>query len=230
MQIDVVDTGMGIARENQAAIFDDFLRLKTNSGDIEGLGLGLAIVKRTAELIGADIAVSSRPKLGSRFRVSVPHVRPLSKAPPVERPGAGEPRRMSLLIVEDSAEVLAALRTVLAMDGHDIVMAQSADEALGKATQGGWTPAVAICDFRLGRGMDGLGLIETLRERFGDGLVAILVSGENESELMERARMANVTFLRKPFSVARLRALIQQSTLATNAVSGRDLGQTGSDQ
>jgi signal transduction histidine kinase len=72
--IEVSDTGRGIEEDQLAAIFNSFHQL---DGAAEGLGLGLAIVKRTAELLGYDLDVVSRPGRGSRFSVAIRPPSPL---------------------------------------------------------------------------------------------------------------------------------------------------------
>jgi signal transduction histidine kinase len=64
----VADTGVGIAAENQSAIFNDFIQLHNNERDSrKGFGLGLAIAKRLACQLGGDLTVASVPGRGSRF-------------------------------------------------------------------------------------------------------------------------------------------------------------------
>jgi two-component system, OmpR family, phosphate regulon sensor histidine kinase PhoR len=67
----VVDTGVGIALEDQPRIFERFYRAdKARSGG--GTGLGLAIVKHVAEAHGGKVWVESRPGVGSTFRLALP--------------------------------------------------------------------------------------------------------------------------------------------------------------
>jgi PAS domain S-box-containing protein len=71
--IEVADTGIGIAREDQERIFQPFVQLDSSlSRQYTGTGLGLALVKRIAALHGGDVAVDSRPDHGSRFIVTLP--------------------------------------------------------------------------------------------------------------------------------------------------------------
>jgi signal transduction histidine kinase len=67
--LDITDTGIGISNENLNAIFDRFKRLNTGKL-IEGHGLGLPIVKTIASYHDISIDVSSKPKKGTRFRLS----------------------------------------------------------------------------------------------------------------------------------------------------------------
>jgi signal transduction histidine kinase len=72
----VSDTGIGIPREQQTAIFEEFTQVApTTSGVKEGAGLGLTITKRIVELHGGRIWVESIPGEGSRFFFTMPAAR-----------------------------------------------------------------------------------------------------------------------------------------------------------
>jgi signal transduction histidine kinase len=69
----VRDTGIGIPREKQEAIFDRFSQVDSSSSrSYEGTGLGLAISKQLVELMGGTIGVESEPGEGSKFWFSLP--------------------------------------------------------------------------------------------------------------------------------------------------------------
>src|SRR5690606_847646 len=69
LRIDVWDTGTGIAPEHQAQVFDEFYQVSSCGDDggerKRGLGLGLATVRRLAELVGCDVRLASRPRVGT---------------------------------------------------------------------------------------------------------------------------------------------------------------------
>lgn len=70
LQIDVSDTGVGIALEHQSRIFERFFRVdKARSREIGGTGLGLAIVKHLCQVFGGTVSVSSQLGRGSTFTV-----------------------------------------------------------------------------------------------------------------------------------------------------------------
>ena len=74
--VEVEDTGIGIAAEDQARIFERFYRVdKARSRDIGGTGLGLSIVKHLAQAFGGNVAVESQPGRGSTFRVELPRAK-----------------------------------------------------------------------------------------------------------------------------------------------------------
>lgn len=68
----VGDTGIGIAPEEQEAIFEEFHRAVSARSAETGTGLGLAITRRLAKLHGGEVRVESEPGKGSRFLVSLP--------------------------------------------------------------------------------------------------------------------------------------------------------------
>jgi signal transduction histidine kinase len=76
--ITVKDSGLGIAREDQAAIFEEFHQLKsTGSAKLEGTGLGLSLAKRLVELHGGRIWVESEIGKGAAFSFTLPDRAPL---------------------------------------------------------------------------------------------------------------------------------------------------------
>ena len=73
IQIEVIDTGIGIALEDQAIIFERFRQVDSSaSRQGEGTGLGLALTREFVELHGGTISVKSRENRGSTFTVSLP--------------------------------------------------------------------------------------------------------------------------------------------------------------
>jgi signal transduction histidine kinase len=69
--IHVSDTGIGIALEEQAKIFQRFYRCDTSRTEA-GMGLGLSLVKAFAESLGGSLSVKSAPQQGSTFTLRMP--------------------------------------------------------------------------------------------------------------------------------------------------------------
>src|SRR5262249_38724729 len=81
VQLEVRDTGIGIAAESRELIFERFYRADpSRTSDGMNAGLGLAIVKEYVELMGGQIRVESAPGQGSTFRVELPVQAPASAA------------------------------------------------------------------------------------------------------------------------------------------------------
>jgi signal transduction histidine kinase len=73
VEIAVKDTGIGIAPEDQGAVFEEFKQVgRDRLKKAEGTGLGLALTKRFVELHGGAIRLESTPGKGSTFTVSLP--------------------------------------------------------------------------------------------------------------------------------------------------------------
>ncbi len=70
--VEVQDSGIGIAKEKQADLFEPYYRAETDRQLFPGIGLGLAISKQIIELHGGKIWVDSQPGKGSTFAFSLP--------------------------------------------------------------------------------------------------------------------------------------------------------------
>ncbi len=71
-EISVTDTGVGIAPEDQDAVFEEFRQVGTAAKKVEGTGLGLAISRKFVELHGGRMWVQSEPGKGSTFTFTLP--------------------------------------------------------------------------------------------------------------------------------------------------------------
>jgi signal transduction histidine kinase len=71
-EISVTDTGVGIAPEDQEAVFEEFRQVGTTARKVEGTGLGLTISRKFIELHGGRIWVKSQPGIGSTFAFTLP--------------------------------------------------------------------------------------------------------------------------------------------------------------
>jgi signal transduction histidine kinase len=73
LQVAVKDTGVGIAPEDQTAVFEEFRQVgRDYTRKAEGTGLGLALTKRFVELHGGTIRLESAVGVGSIFTISIP--------------------------------------------------------------------------------------------------------------------------------------------------------------
>jgi signal transduction histidine kinase len=73
LQISVEDSGIGISKEDQALLFQDFVRIKNSQTKfVTGSGLGLSIAKKIVTLYNGTIDIESTPNVGSKFTVKIP--------------------------------------------------------------------------------------------------------------------------------------------------------------
>jgi signal transduction histidine kinase len=82
VQVEVGDTGPGIAPEDHERIFQEFLQAQTTrgAGKPEGTGLGLTLARRFIELHGGRLWVESQVGVGSRFYFTLPTPLPPGRA------------------------------------------------------------------------------------------------------------------------------------------------------
>jgi PAS domain S-box-containing protein len=140
----VVDTGIGMTREQLANVFDPFQQGDgSTTRRFGGTGLGLAICKRLVELMKGDIRVESQPGSGSSFEVRLPHVAS-TRAPAVVM--APDPevkdatRRLdgiSILVAEDDPVSLAVLEFNLAEYGASLTLVGDGRQAVERVIADG---------------------------------------------------------------------------------------------
>jgi len=148
--IGVTDTGIGIAPEAQARLFQDYGQADASTATrYGGTGLGLAISKRLAELMEGQLTVQSRPGTGSTFEATV-----VLEAQPAVPPAVPDLTGLRALVVDDCEIAGEAVNELLTRAGMQSSMAASGAEALlalrGAARGGnaydmalvdGWMPA-----------------------------------------------------------------------------------------
>jgi two-component system, sensor histidine kinase len=208
-RLEVWDTGAGIPEAGQARIFDDFCQLDSSAKERgAGLGLGLGLVRRLSELLDHKVRLRSAPGQGSVFWVEL---RPTAhKAPSVPSAGrpegeAGEPAGATVMIIEDDAMVLNAMRIVLEAWGYRVVAVTSAEAARAA----GVVPDVVIADYRLPGGETGDQAILELRKRAGRDVPGVIVTGEVVPAAWAKVVEQDLHVMKKPVRPAKLRALIR---------------------
>lgn len=132
----VSDTGIGIAPENQALIFETFRQADIkDSHKYGGAGLGLAICKGSLALLGGDIKIESAPGTGSTFLFSLPFLGregsvPSPELQKQEAGGAGVPRweGKEILLIEDEESNMEFLKTILRRTGAKLIPAYNGSQ------------------------------------------------------------------------------------------------------
>jgi CheY-like chemotaxis protein len=209
--IEVLDTGIGIAPEEQKAIFKEFLRLDSGARVAPGLGLGLSIVERIARLLGVEITVDSVPGRGTRVSLSAPLA---STAPEVadKRDAVAQLSAMAgmaVLCIDNDERILAGMTALLSGWGCEALVARNAREAVRAVRAAERVPDLMLVDYHLDDG-DGLAAITEICWKLGDDIPAILVTADRSAELRERALKAGIRVLNKPVKPAALRASLAQ--------------------
>jgi signal transduction histidine kinase len=173
-EIEVIDTGIGIAPEFLPFVFD---RFRQANGSITrkhgGLGLGLAIVQSLVEMHGGTVGVESAGEgQGSTFKITLPSPLPEKiprEALPMAETGqeniapASAPKLSGLrvLVVDDQVDMRELLATILCMENAETRTADGMDEAM--RVMSAWNPEILICDIAMPGG-SGYELIRRVRD------------------------------------------------------------------
>ena len=117
-----------------------------------------------------------------------------------------EADRVNVLVVDDMPDVAQALAGMLELDGYATRVAVDAKQALSACAEA--LPHCALVDIDM-PGVDGLQLAGMLRERYGQDIVLVAVTGWGEEDDRLSAAFAQVDhYLRKPVSCEQLRKLL----------------------
>jgi PAS domain S-box-containing protein len=221
----VRDTGIGLAADNVADIFEIFVQLEPAKARAQGgLGIGLALVKGLVELHGGRIHVESAGRdRGSTFNVTFPRsvviAEPDAQADTPTAAFAREEKSRCVLIADDARDGAAALAMLLQRAGHEVHVAHNGLEALKLAAQ--VKPDIAFLDI----GMPGLSGYEVAmgirREAWGRQIMLIAVTGWGQEEDKRSAHAAGFDrHFTKPMDPRRLKSIFASRPLSRRLRGG----------
>ena len=210
LAFEVRDTGIGIAPEVQAGIFEVFSQADSSTvRKYGGAGLGLSIARRLVELAGGALRLDSAPGAGAtfRFELSFPVLEAALEAPALEE----DARRV--LVADDNASARAALAAACAASGWRVDTAPDGAAALEALRAARYDLAFVDSDMP---GLDGLPLISAVRAEQANGPRFCLLAPDPDTEryaeladdLSDELGVAAV--LGKPFTRASLGAAVDR--------------------
>ena len=221
LQLSVIDTGIGIAEDKLALIFEPFSQADTSTTrKFGGTGLGLAITSRLVELMGGSMRVESSPQQGAAFHFMLP-VRAVAGQLTIVQVLSGR-----ALVVDDNTTARSVVENLLRHWGLTVATvadAESALDALARAKQSGTPYSLLIIDSEMPT-MDGFELASLVQSRFGLGhaIVMMLTSDKCNLTAARCRELGIVAHLIKPIGrselLACVRSVLGGSPLAAGAV------------
>ncbi|MCA0000726.1 MULTISPECIES: PAS domain-containing hybrid sensor histidine kinase/response regulator [unclassified Mesorhizobium] len=206
-EIQVIDTGIGIAGDKLNTVFREFTRLDEGAREAEGLGLGLSIVDRIARVLRLEIRIFSNPGKGTRFSVILPVAAVQEPKREVETRAparaAASLAGLSVLCIDNDARILEGMRLLLEGWGcavETVSGTTNRDIAIRR-------PDIVLADYHLD-GETGLDAIVGLRAIHGDDLPAVLVTADRSNEVRTAAAGLDVPVINKPLKPAVLRSMM----------------------
>jgi PAS domain S-box-containing protein len=219
--ISVSDEGEGMPDYVRERATEPFF---TTKGTGKGTGLGLAMVQGFVQQSRGKLEIESKPGCGTTIRMFFPAATEGSDAlpsrpvpdllPPQESRGGAE----TIMVVEDSDDVLTLAREHLEALGYRVIAARNADEALelmGRPENAGID--LLFSDILMPGSMNGLMLARRVRERM-PGVAVLLTTGYNEDLVAEGPGTSDWDVLGKPY---RRTALADRVRTALNRRAGK---------
>jgi PAS domain S-box-containing protein len=206
VRIEVTDTGVGIAPEEIARVFQPFEQTSSGRHKGGGTGLGMAISRQLAQMLGGDLTLTSELGAGSAFRFQFvatqvgtdrPATAPVAPPAPVRGLKSKGPPP-TVLVADDNESNRTALRSLLEEVGFVVCEAGNGAEAVSACARE--HPALVLMDWRM-PGLDGLAATRALRSAPGSQQPRVLlISAHVLAQPSEEWRSAGADgFVAKPY-------------------------------
>ena len=213
IHFEVTDTGIGMAPEKMANIFDRFRQAEGSTArEYGGTGLGTTISKQLVEMMNGHIWAESTVGQGSAFHFDIPFQAGRTVEPPVAIP-LEMLKGLTALIVDDNPTNRVILKELCSTWGISVFEAVNGTDALVKIDEGefdGGAIDFAILDIHMPE-MDGFELARELRNRpdFTEKALVFLTSTVSSKPSWSESEWPNTAYLTKPVSQTTLLETIQ---------------------
>ncbi|HJR79130.1 MAG TPA: PAS domain S-box protein [Anaerolineales bacterium] len=218
VMITVWDNGIGMREADLSRLFQPFVQLDSGlARETTGTGLGLALVAQMVRLHGGSVRVASHPEQGSHFTIVLPWEPALAADPATKMKVTGKFRavkpdpnnRPTILLIEDTKEVIMMIRDYLELAGYQVATAQDGVEGITQAQL--IHPDLILMDVMMPR-MDGLEATRRLRSEpeFAQTPIIALTALAMPSD-RERCLSAGMNdYMSKPVNLKELVKTIQR--------------------
>lgn len=211
VEIQVLDTGVGIAQEDLKEIFKEFKRLKGTVQAQQSLGLGLAIVDKMSKVLKHDINVTSKLGQGSCFSVSLPIVSS-SAYYQHSAPEASQPQSLSgarIWVIDNDPNICDAMDVLLSSWGCEVEVATSL-AVLEDSINIEENCDLLIVDYHLDNDQTGIMVSQEITIKRKSSIPTIMISANYSQSLQEECKENGIILLNKPVKPLKLRMTMQQ--------------------
>ncbi len=211
LQLEVWDTGIGIAEEKISLIFDEFARVHADpSLGKRGIGLGLSIADRIARILGHQILVRSRPGKGSVFALKIPlgdpkRARDADAAPFTQESPTGK----IIAVIDNDDAALEALRRPLEKWGYIVICGIDTETVLTQLIEHDQYPDCIIADYHLWGTRKGTDAIKEIRAEFDEIIPSLIVTSDTSYALRQELTALSLPVLHKPLQTDELRRQVE---------------------
>ncbi len=220
LQVDVVDTGIGIPEDKVGKLFQTFSQVDASTTrKYGGTGLGLAISKKIIELLEGDIEVISEVGKGTTFRIILP-AQESDKKMEIFRPGLL--KGMKVFVVDDNRTNLKIFERQLEKAGLSVSLFESPTKVLSLLDQLEQYD-FGILDMDMPH-LNGIELVKLIRGRYSkDELPLALLTSVSEVRASDARKYFNL-FLSKPVKqTTLLRKLEEMQNQSTDGSERRSV-------
>jgi signal transduction histidine kinase/DNA-binding response OmpR family regulator len=215
VEFSISDTGIGIAKDQQAHVFDAFKQADgSTTRKFGGTGLGLSISSRLVERLGGQLTLESEAGRGTTFRFTLPFElgQPRDESLPCE---LGELTNLPVLVIDDNLTNRRVLEGMTRQWGMRPTMVSSGEaglSALDVACDGADPFRLVLLDVNM-PGMDGFEVAEAIRQRPGlAGATILMLSSRDRIGEALRCRQLGITHcLVKPLTQRELLAAMRNA-------------------
>lgn len=211
VEIQVLDTGVGIAQEDLQEIFKEFKRLKGTVQAQQSLGLGLAIVDKMSKVLEHDIDVTSKLGQGSCFSVSLPIV----SSSEYYQHSVSEPSQPQSLngariwVIDNDPNICDAMDVLLSAWGCEVEVATSL-AVLEDSISVEENCDLLIIDYHLDNEQTGIMVSQEITTKRKSSIPTIMISANYSQSLQEECKQNGIILLNKPVKPLKLRMTMQQ--------------------
>jgi signal transduction histidine kinase/CheY-like chemotaxis protein len=210
----VTDTGIGIAKDRQKAIFDPFIQGSTDTTrKFGGTGLGLAIVKKLLRLFGSAVRLESSDNEGSQFMFNIEFA--LCNTEQTElvayKPELAEMSGFRVLIAEDNRINVLILEKILSKWEIQTVVAENGLEAVGQVMNHTFDAVLMDIHMPVMDGYDAALAIRKLSDPVKANIPIIAVTASVSHNLYSKIKEAGMQdYINKPFQPNQLLEKLKQ--------------------